>query len=146
MTFQCNMTSRNYHEMVIQLIPEWWLLSSVIWPAVITMIYESHIQKMYCFCLPGFSVTAPWVFNCHSDENWNKVVIYIMIIIMNWPFFLVNAHGVLRWMGARSTMYIQDRAMWRNYIPNFVLKHMDAFLHCILFKLELYYMYMCVYI
>ena len=48
--------------------------------------------------LPGFSVTAPWAFNWFLDENANKVD--ISIVGTNGKFFLINAHGVLRRMGA----------------------------------------------
>ena len=48
--------------------------------------------------LPGFSVTAPWAFNWFLDGNENKVDISIMGT--NGKFFLINAHGVLRRMGA----------------------------------------------
>ena len=48
--------------------------------------------------LPGFSVTAPWAFNWFLDGNENKVD--ISIVGTNGNFFLINAHGVLRRMGA----------------------------------------------
>ena len=48
--------------------------------------------------LPGFSVTAPWAFIWFLDGNENKVD--ISIVGTNGKFFLVNAHGVLRRMGA----------------------------------------------
>ena len=48
--------------------------------------------------LPGFSVTAPWAFNWFLDGNENKVD--ISIVGTNGTFFLINAHGVLRRMGA----------------------------------------------
>ena len=49
--------------------------------------------------LPGFSVTAHWAFIWFLDGNENKVV--ISIVGMNGKNFLqINAHGVLRRMGA----------------------------------------------
>ena len=48
--------------------------------------------------LPGFSVTAPWAFNWFLDGNANKVD--ISIVGTNGKCFLINAHGVLRKMGA----------------------------------------------
>ena len=48
--------------------------------------------------LPGFSVTAPWAFIWFLDGNENKVD--ISIVGTNGKFFLINAHGVLRRMGA----------------------------------------------
>ena len=48
--------------------------------------------------LPGFSVTAHWAFIWFLDGNENKVV--ISIVGTNGKYFLINAHGVLRWMGA----------------------------------------------
>ena len=48
--------------------------------------------------LPGFSVTVPWAFIWFLDGNENKVV--ISIVGTNGIFFLINAHGVLRRMGA----------------------------------------------
>ena len=48
--------------------------------------------------LPGFSVTVPWAFNWFLDGNENKVD--ISIVGTNGKCFLINAHGVLRWMGA----------------------------------------------
>ena len=48
--------------------------------------------------LPGFSVTAPWAFNWFLDGNENKVD--ISIVGTNGNCFLINAHGVLRRMGA----------------------------------------------
>ena len=48
--------------------------------------------------LPGFSVTAPWAFICFLDGNENKVD--ISIVGTNGKVFLINAHGVLRRMGA----------------------------------------------
>ena len=52
-----------------------------------------------CVCeLPGFSVTAPWAFNWFLDGNENKVD--ISIVGTNGNFFLIDAHGVLRRMGA----------------------------------------------
>ena len=48
--------------------------------------------------LPGFSVTAPWAFIWFLDGNENKVD--ISIVGTNGKFFLMNAHGVLRRMGA----------------------------------------------
>ena len=47
---------------------------------------------------PGFSVTAPWAFIWFLDGNENKVV--ISIVGTNEKYFLINAHGVLRRMGA----------------------------------------------
>ena len=58
-----------------------------------------YINKVGINCLiPGFSVTAPWAFICLLDGNVNKVV--ISIVVTNGIFFLINAHGVLRRMGA----------------------------------------------
>ena len=52
-----------------------------------------------CCCgLPGFSITAPWAFNWFLDGNESKVD--ISIVGTNGKFFLINAHGVLRRMGA----------------------------------------------
>ena len=48
--------------------------------------------------IPGFSVTAPWAFNWFLDGNANNVD--ISIVGTNGKFFLINAHGVLRRMGA----------------------------------------------
>ena len=48
--------------------------------------------------LPGFSVTAHWAFIWFLDGNENKVDISIVGTIGK--FFLINAHGVLRRMGA----------------------------------------------
>ena len=48
--------------------------------------------------LPGFSVTAPWAFNWFLKLDENKVD--ISIVGTNGIFFLVNAYGVLRRMGA----------------------------------------------
>ena len=49
--------------------------------------------------LPGFSVTAPWVFiGFFSDENGNKVLTHIMIMIGN--IFVINANEVIRRLGA----------------------------------------------
>ena len=53
-----------------------------------------------------FSVTAPWAFNWFLDGNENKVD--ISIVGTNGNFFLINAHGVLRRMGAITE--IPDRA------------------------------------
>ena len=50
--------------------------------------------------MPGFSVTAPWAFIWVLDGNENKVV--ISIVGTNGKYFLINAHGVLRWMGAAT--------------------------------------------
>ena len=50
------------------------------------------------YVVPGFSVTAPWAFNWFLDGTENKVD--ISIVGTNGKFFLVNAHGVLRRMGA----------------------------------------------
>ena len=50
--------------------------------------------------LPGFSVTAPWAFNWFLVGNENKVD--ISIVGTNGKFFLINAHGVLRRMGAAT--------------------------------------------
>ena len=50
--------------------------------------------------LPGFSVTAPWAFIWFLDGNENKVV--ISIVGTNGKYFLINAHGVLRRMGAAT--------------------------------------------
>ena len=50
--------------------------------------------------IPGFSVTAPWAFNWFLDGNENKVD--ISIVGTNGKFFLINAHGVLRRMGAAT--------------------------------------------
>ena len=48
--------------------------------------------------IPGFSVTAPWAFIWFLDGNENTVD--ISIVGTNGKLFLVNAHGVLRRMGA----------------------------------------------
>ena len=48
--------------------------------------------------IPGFSVTAPWAFIWFLNGNENKVD--ISIVGTNGKFFLINAHGVLRRMGA----------------------------------------------
>ena len=56
------------------------------------------INVLFAFCLPGFSKTAPWAFIWFLDGNENKVV--ISIVGTNGTFFLINAHGVLRRMGA----------------------------------------------
>ena len=48
--------------------------------------------------VPGFSVTATWAFVWFLDGNENKVD--ISIVGTNGKFFLINAHGVLRRMGA----------------------------------------------
>ena len=48
--------------------------------------------------IPGFSVTAPWAFIWFLDGNENKVD--ISIVGTKGKFFLINAHGVLRRMGA----------------------------------------------
>ena len=50
--------------------------------------------------IPGFSATAPWAFNWFLDGNENKVD--ISIVGTNGKFFLINAHGVLRRMGAAT--------------------------------------------
>ena len=50
--------------------------------------------------VPGFSVTAPWAFIWFSDGNENKID--ISIVGTNGKFFLINAHGVLRRMGAAT--------------------------------------------
>ena len=67
-----------------------------------------NLYDLYCIprtnvlggILPGFSVTAPWAFNCFLDGNENKVD--ISIVGTNGKFFLINAHGVLRRMGAAT--------------------------------------------
>ena len=48
----------------------------------------------------GFSITAPWAFIWFLDGNENKVD--ISIVGTNGKFFLINAHGVLRRMGAAT--------------------------------------------
>ena len=48
--------------------------------------------------IPGVSVTAPCAFNWFLDGNENKVD--ISIVGMNGKSLLINAHGVLRRMGA----------------------------------------------
>ena len=50
--------------------------------------------------LPGFSVTAPGAFIWFLNGNENKVDIYI--VGTNGKFFQINAHGVLRRMGAAT--------------------------------------------
>ena len=55
-------------------------------------------DSFYCIYIPGFSVAAPWAFNWFLDGNANKVD--ISIVGTNGKFFLINAHGVLRRMGA----------------------------------------------
>ena len=52
------------------------------------------------FFVPGFSVAAPWAFIWFSDGHENKVD--ISIVGTNGKFFLINAHGVLRRMGAAT--------------------------------------------
>ena len=52
------------------------------------------------FDLPGVSVTAPWAFIWFLDGNEYKVD--ISIVGTNGNFFLINAHGVLRRMGAAT--------------------------------------------
>ena len=59
--------------------------------------------------LPGFSVTAPWAFIWFLDGNENKVD--ISIVGTNGKFFLINAHGVLRRMGAATEIPGTCRAM-----------------------------------
>ena len=58
-------------------------------------------EDIHCICVlhvPGFSATAPWAFIWFLDGNENKVV--ISIVGTNGTIFLINAHGVLRRMGA----------------------------------------------
>ena len=56
--------------------------------------------KLSSYDVPGFSVTAPWAFIWFLDGNENKVD--ISIVGTNGKFFLINAHGVLRRMGAAT--------------------------------------------
>ena len=57
-----------------------------------------HKQQHIFYELPGFSVTAPGAFIWFLDGNENKVD--ISIVGTNGKCFLINAHGVLRRMGA----------------------------------------------
>ena len=50
--------------------------------------------------VPGFSVTAPWAFIWFLDGNENKLD--ISIVGTYGKIFLINAHGVLRRMGAAT--------------------------------------------
>ena len=61
-------------------------------------LYISNMCLQGFKCVPGFSVTAPWAFNWFLDGNANKV--HISIVGTNGKLFLINAHGVLRRMGA----------------------------------------------
>ena len=63
--------------------------------------YTSHDNKVLnlaMWTIPGFSVIAPCAFIWFLDGNENKVD--ISIVGTNGKFVLINAHGVLRWMGA----------------------------------------------
>ena len=65
----------------------------------ITMVNCPIQAEMFPYIpLPGFSVTAPWAFIWFLDRNENTVD--ISIVGTNGKCFLVNAHGVLRRMGA----------------------------------------------
>ena len=57
--------------------------------------YDKYLEIMY---IRNSFFTAPWAFNCFLDGNANKVD--ISIVGTNGKFFLINAHGVLRRMGA----------------------------------------------
>ena len=63
---------------------------------IIVMEFTSPLIKL--FHIPGFSVTAPWAFIWFLDGNENKVD--ISIVGTNGKFFPINAHGLLRRMGA----------------------------------------------
>ena len=62
--------------------------------------------------IPGFSVTAPWAFIWFFDGNENKVG--ISIVGTNGIFFVINAHGVLRRMGA-VTEIPGSYKYWKDY-------------------------------
>ena len=71
------------------------------------LIFKSNIGVIFRPSYPlayinlhvsGFSVTAPWAFIWFLDGNENKVD--ISTVGTNGKFFLINAHGVLRRMGA----------------------------------------------
>ena len=67
--------------------------------------------------IPGFSVTAPWAFIWFLDGNENKID--ISTVGTNGNFFLINAHGVLRRMGAVTEIpFSKNRKLsvhWKNY-------------------------------
>ena len=58
----------------------------------------SALSRTFIINVPGFSVTAPWAIIWFLDGNENKVD--ISIVGTNGTFFLINAHVVLRRMGA----------------------------------------------
>ena len=66
-----------------------------------------RFRRSFVLVLPGFSVTAPWAFNWFLDGNENKVD--ISIVGTNGENFLLNAHGVLRRMGAVTEIPGTDR-------------------------------------
>ena len=59
------------------------LHSLIRWCPLITSHFTPFMNKVQQ--IPGFSKTASWVFNWFLDENWNKVVIYIMIMLRKTP-------------------------------------------------------------
>ena len=69
--------------------------------AVVRTIKQLIHAGLFSPCLPGFSITAPWAFNWFLYGNENKVD--ISIVGTNGKFVLINAHGVLRRMGAGNS-------------------------------------------
>ena len=69
--------------------------------------------------LPGFSETVSWAFICFLDGNENKVD--ISTVGTNGNFFLINAHGVLRRMGAVTEISgTHDNATTNQIIKGFI--------------------------
>ena len=82
--------------------------------------------------LPGFSVTAPWAFIWFLDGNENKVD--ISIVGTNGKFVQINAHGVLRRMGAVTEIPGND-CLVPNYEQNMNTMSMIKLYTNIFFKL-----------
>ena len=65
-----------------------------------TLHVKILIVRMFILTATGVFRTAPWAFIWFLDGNENKVD--ISIVGTNGKFFLINAHGVLRRMGAAT--------------------------------------------
>ena len=69
-------------------------------PYMVLFIQLRTENKAKYFLIPGFYVTAPGAFIWFLDGNENKVD--ISIVGTNGKCFLINAHGMLRRMGAAT--------------------------------------------
>ena len=78
-------------------------------PALVTTFGAPSFPS-FNFFVPGFSVAAPWAFIWFSDGHENKVD--ISIVGTNGKFFLINAHGVLRRMGAATEIPGNYKCQW----------------------------------